>query len=134
MSHSRNTSILFGIYTLASLLHFAHNAEYIAFYPNMPRWLTRERVYLAWFSVAGVGVAGIACAATGWRVASALLFTFYGALGLYGLGHYALASCGKHTLAANATIWFEVISGAALAVASARSAVTQISEWRRAGD
>ncbi|WP_460565979.1 hypothetical protein [Hydrogenophaga aquatica] len=28
-------NLLFGLYTLASLAHFTHNAEYIAFYPGL---------------------------------------------------------------------------------------------------
>jgi len=39
--------LLFALYTLASLTHFAHNAEYIAFYPGLPVWMTRESVYPA---------------------------------------------------------------------------------------
>ncbi len=45
-------------YFAASLAHFSHNAEYIAFYPNMPAWLTREQVYLVWLAITGVGAAG----------------------------------------------------------------------------
>jgi hypothetical protein len=48
-------NLLFALYTLASLTHFAHNAEYIAFYPGLPVWMTRESVYLAWLAVAGGG-------------------------------------------------------------------------------
>lgn len=36
--------LLLAVYCCASLIHFAHNAEYIAFYPNMPLWITRENV------------------------------------------------------------------------------------------
>jgi hypothetical protein len=43
--------VLIAVYFVASLAHFAHNAEFIAFYPNMPSWLTREQVYLAWLAV-----------------------------------------------------------------------------------
>jgi hypothetical protein len=110
---------LCALYFLASLVHFTHNAEYIAFYPNMPAWLTREKVYLAWLAVASVGAAGLAFLLVGWRTVSALCLVAYGALGLDGLGHYALALCSQHTLAMNFTIWFEVLAGAALAVCSA---------------
>ena len=48
------------LYGVASLVHFGHNAEYIAFYPNMPAWLTREKVYLAWLAITGLGVSGAA--------------------------------------------------------------------------
>ena len=58
---------LAGVYCAASLAHFAHNAEYIAFYPNMPAWLTREQVYLVWLAITAVGAVGIALARLGWR-------------------------------------------------------------------
>lgn len=48
-------NLLIALYTLASLTHFAHNAEYIALYPGLPVWMTRESVYLAWLAVAAVG-------------------------------------------------------------------------------
>jgi hypothetical protein len=107
---------LLALYFAASLLHFSHNAEYIAFYPNMPRGLSRETVYLAWLAFTSAGVAAILLSRFGWRVAGALCLAAYGALGLDGLGHYALALCSQHTLAMNLTIWFEVASGAALAL------------------
>jgi high-affinity Fe2+/Pb2+ permease len=53
--------VLFSAYFVASLLHFVHNAEFIAIYPNMPTWLTR---FTIWFEV----VAGLVLA-----LASALL-------------------------------------------------------------
>jgi len=34
--------VLAALYFIASLAHFAHNAEYIAFYPGVPTWLTAE--------------------------------------------------------------------------------------------
>lgn len=107
--------ILLAAYSLASLVHFAHNAEYIAFYPNMPLWLTREQVYLAWLAVASVGLAGMIFVRVGWHVAGLLCLAAYGALGLDGLAHYGLAPCSQHTLAMNVTIWLEAASGAALA-------------------
>jgi hypothetical protein len=51
--------LLFLAYTLASFAHFVHNAEFIAFYPGMPVWITRETLYQAWWVVAGVGVLGL---------------------------------------------------------------------------
>ena len=106
------------MYFVASLVHFAHNAEFIAFYPNMPTWLTRENVYLAWLAVTSVGVAGVVAARFGLGALGALLLGAYGALGLDGLQHYTLALCSEHTLAANVTIWFEAATGLVLAVAS----------------
>jgi len=110
---------LLATYFAASLLHFTHNAEYIAFYPNMPAGITRETVYLAWLAIASVGVAGIIASRFGWSALGALLIGAYGALGLDGLQHYTLALCSEHTLAANVTIWFEALAGVALMVACA---------------
>jgi len=112
-------TVLLVTYFVASLLHFTHNAEFIAFYPNMPAWLTRETVYLAWLAVTSVGVAGIVAARFGLGALGALLVGIYGALGLDGLAHYSLALCSEHTLGANLTIWFEVVAGVLLAVAAA---------------
>ena len=107
-----------GFYFAASLLHFAHNAEYIAFYPNMPSWITRENVYMTWLAITGVGVLGGALWWMGWRAAAFVFLTVYGLLGLDGLAHYALALCAEHTLAANLTIWLEAATGVALAAAA----------------
>ncbi|XAH25289.1 hypothetical protein AAFF27_08875 [Xylophilus sp. GW821-FHT01B05] len=109
---------LAALYCIASLIHFAHNAEYIAFYPNMPGWLTREQVYLVWLAISGFGVVGIALAAVGWRMAAAASLAAYGAFGLDGLGHYALALCSEHSLAMNLTIGFEAVTGVLLAIAA----------------
>jgi hypothetical protein len=109
---------LLGLYFAASLAHFAHNAEFIAFYPSMPQGLTREKVYLAWLAVSGVGLAAIGSARAGWQVIAALLLAAYGALGLDSLAHYTLDLCSEHTLATNLTIWLEVVAGVALLLAS----------------
>ena len=119
--------MLLGLYFLASLAHFAHNAEFIAFYPNMPHWLTREKVYLAWLAVSSVGAAAVLLGRLGWPVLGTVLLAGYGALGLDGLGHYTLALCAEHTLATNFTIWFEVASGVALLLASSILVTRRIS-------
>jgi hypothetical protein len=110
---------LAALYFIASLAHFAHNAEYIAYYPNMPASVTRETVYLVWLAITGVGAAGIALARLGWQATGALCLAVYGALGLDGLAHYTLALCSEHTAVMNATIWSEAVAGVALAVCSA---------------
>lgn len=115
----RPVRLLFIAYTLASLAHFVHNAEFIAFYPGMPAWIGRETVYRAWLVVASVGILGVGLRLLGWPVLGALLIAAYGALGLDGLAHYSLGLCSEHTWVANLTIWAEALSGAALAVAAA---------------
>jgi hypothetical protein len=114
----RRVWVLVILYFIASLAHFAHNAEYIAFYPNMPHWLTRENVYVAWLGVTGIGASGLFLFRLGLQTLGALLVSVYGALGLDGLTHYTLALCSEHTLAANVTIWSEAIVGFLLLLAS----------------
>ena len=121
------------LYCLASLVHFMHNAEHIAAYPNLPAWLTREGVYLAWLAITAVGVAGVLLARGGWRVAGATLLGVYGSFGLYGLAHYARAPLSQHSLAMNASIWFEAVTGAALAVAAAWFVWSKLRGGRRRG-
>jgi hypothetical protein len=106
-------------YFAASLAHFTHNAEYIAFYPNMPASLTREQVYLAWLAVTGVGVLALILLRLGLHALGVALVGMYGAFGLDGLAHYTLALCSEHTLATNITIWSEATSGLVLLLVSA---------------
>jgi hypothetical protein len=120
--------LLIGLYFLASLAHFVHNAEFIAFYPNMPLWLTREKVYLAWLAVTSVGIAAMLLGRIGLPVLGTVLLGAYGALGLDGLGHYALALCSEHTLATNFTIWSEATAGLALLIVSSVLATRRIGE------
>lgn len=112
-------NLLFTLYSIASLTHFAHNAEYIAFYPGLPGWMTRDSVYLAWLGVASVGLLSLAAAWRGWDRVAALLLMVYGLLGTDGLLHYTLALCSEHTLTTNLTIAAEVAFGVALACAAA---------------
>jgi hypothetical protein len=128
----RHLSWLVVVYCLASVAHFTHNAEYIALYPNMPAWLGREDVYVAWLAVSAVGVAGALMWTLGWRVAALLALATYGALGLAGLAHYSLALCSEHSLVMNLTIWFEAITGLTLAVAAVRHIVRSRVARRRA--
>lgn len=112
-------SLLFFLYTLASLAHFTHNAEFIAFYPGLPAAMTRETVYLAWLGVASVGLMSLVAGRIGWARVAAALLVVYGLLGVDGLLHYTLALCSEHTLATNATIWAEVTLGLILACTAA---------------
>lgn len=113
---SRTTPIgaLLLLYLAASLLHFTHNAEYLADYPNLPVWLDRADVYLAWLGLAAVGAAGWVLQRIGWRIAGLLLIGVYAAFGFDGLLHYTRAPIGAHTAAMNFTIWFEVAAAALL--------------------
>lgn len=128
LRRSPRLGVLMAVYFAASLAHFAHNAEYIAFYPGMPGWVSRETVYLVWLGVTGVGAAGLLAAWLGAQSLGLLLVGAYGALGLDGLGHYTLALCSEHTLGANVSIWAEVLAGGGLLLASAVLVVRSVAE------
>ena len=115
----KNIQLLVVVFFAANLTHFVHNAEYIAYYPGMPSWLTREKVYLAWVAGASIGLSGLLVYRTKLKVLGLALVAAYGALGIEGLAHYTLALCSDHTLATNLTIWFEVLAGLSLMLASA---------------
>jgi hypothetical protein len=110
--------VLLATYCAASLLHFAHNAEFVADYPNLPAWLTRSKVYLAWLAVTSVGVAGVILLRLRLRVIGLLVVAGYALLGFAGLDHYWVAPFAAHSLAMHATIGFEVASAATLLVAT----------------
>lgn len=99
----------------ASLLHFAHNATYLADYPNMPTWISPMGVYAVWLAEAAVGACGVILLLRG-RSAGLVLIAIYALLGLAGLDHYTLAPISAHTIAMNATIWLETATGIALLV------------------
>jgi hypothetical protein len=115
----KHIQLLFLVFFAANLTHFVHNAEYIAYYPGIPSWLTREKVYLAWVAGASVGLIGLRMYRTRWKVLGLVLLAAYGALGIDGLAHFTLALCSDHTLVTNLTIWFEVLAGLSLLLASA---------------
>ena len=114
----KHIQLLFLIFFIANLTHFAHNAEYIAYYPGLPVWLTRETVYLAWAAGASIGLLGLLVVRTRWKLLGVAMVAAYGATGIDGLAHYTLALCSEHTLTTNLTIWFEVLAGLSLLLAS----------------
>jgi hypothetical protein len=109
---------LAGLHFLASLAHFSHNAEYLAFYPGMPDWLTRDKVYLAWAAMTSVGLLAFVLLRLNLPLIAILLLAAYGAFGLDALAHYTLALCSEHTLLSNVTIWSEVTTGMLLLLTS----------------
>ena len=106
--------ILTAFYFLTSLGHFAHNAQFICEYPNLPAWLTPWKVMAVWVAITLVGVVGFSLMALRWVVCGLLLVAAYAALGFDGLGHYAVAPMAFHTLGANVTILSEVVAAALL--------------------
>jgi hypothetical protein len=108
---------MLAFYALASLLHFAHNAEYLSEYPNLPSWITRTGVYGAWAGQASIGLLGLVLHRHGRELAGLLLLGLYAAFGFDGLLHYARAPLDAHTGVMNFTIWFEVVAAVALLLA-----------------
>ena len=107
----------------ASLLHFVHNAEYLGDYPNLPTWLGRADVYLAWLALAAVGAAGWILYRIGRRLAGLVLIGAYAVSGFDGLLHYTRAPFAAHTAPMNFTIWFEVATAGLLLIAVVASLV-----------
>jgi hypothetical protein len=113
---SRRLTGLLLLYAAASLLHFAHNAEYLGDYPNLPDWLTRGGVYLAWGAQTAFGLFGYVVYRCGWRLIGLILLVIYACFGFDGLLHYTRAPLDAHTMAMNFTILFEVLTAGLLLV------------------
>ena len=122
--------ILLLVYGAASLFHYAHNAEFLAEYPNMPAWLSRMKVYAAWLGVTTIGAIGYLFLRGGYQLIGLSAVAVYAALGFDGLGHYSLAPLSAHTPLMNLTIWLEAATAALLLVAVA--SVTAKHVWARA--
>jgi|RhiMetdeSRZDD1v2_1073273.scaffolds.fasta_scaffold20517_5 hypothetical protein len=110
---NRSLFALVLIHAAASLVHFVHNATFLADYPNMPGWISPGVVYGVWLAQAAVGAAGVLLLLRGRMIGLALIAT-YAVFGFGGLDHYTLASMSAHTFAMNATIWLEFATGALL--------------------
>jgi hypothetical protein len=108
----RTLAVLLIVYAAASLLHFIHNAEYLADYPNLPASWMRADIYLAWLAITLVGAAGWCLLAYGKRIAGLLSIAGYALLGMDSLGHYIVAPVSAHTAAMNLTILLEVSAAA----------------------
>ena len=106
-------------YGVASLVHYTHNAEFLADYPNLPAWLSRAKVYGAWLGVTAVGVVGYLLVRRGNHFVGLSVIAVYAALGFDGLGHYSLAPFSAHTPTMNLSIWLEASSAALLLVMAA---------------
>src|SRR5688572_12095172 len=114
---SRCLGVAMLLYMAASLLHFAHNAEYLSSYPNLPSSLTRVDIYLVCPGLAAMNIAGYVVHRRGQRLAGLCLLGAYAVFGFDGLLHYIRAPFEAHTAAMNFTIWFEVLAAALLLVA-----------------
>ena len=105
---------LFVLYAAATLLHFAHNAEYLGQYPNLPSSWSRAEVYAAWCLVTALGLLAYGLYGLGLRNLGLTLLAVYAALGFGGLLHYARASMAHHSAMMNVTIWAEAAAGTLL--------------------
>jgi len=113
---NRSLLALVLVHALASLVHFVHNATFLADYPNMPAWITPGGVYAVWLGEAAIGAAGVILFLRGRTMIGRALIAVYAVLGFGGLDHYTLASISAHTLAMNATIWLETSTAILLLV------------------
>jgi hypothetical protein len=122
---NRSLLALVLVHAGASLVHFAHNATFLADYPNMPAWLSPAGVYAVWLAQAAIGATGVLLFLRGRSIGLALI-ALYAVLGFAGLDHYVLAPISAHTAAMNATIWLETATGMLLLVFAWK-------QWRRRG-
>ena len=109
----RSLLVLVLMHAAASLVHFVHNATFLADYPNMPVWISPAVVYGVWLAEAAVGAAGVLLWLRG-RTMGLALIAIYAVFGFGGLDHYTLAPMSSHTLAMNATIWLETATAVIL--------------------
>ena len=112
-------AVALAAYFAASLLHFAHNAEFAADYPNLPASLTAGKIYGAWLGITAVGAFGGLLLWKGHTRTGLAILALYAAQGFDGLFHYHLAPMASHTAMMNFTIWFEVAMAAVLLTALA---------------
>src|SRR5258706_15401082 len=101
MRAGRTLLTLMLVYASASLVHFTHNAEFLADYPNMPAWLSRMEVYGAWLAVTAVGILGYLLGRRGHQMIGLPVIAIYAVLGFDGLGHYTRAPMAAHTTTMN---------------------------------
>ena len=111
-TEQRTLLVLLLCYSVASFVHFVHNAEFLADYPGLPASWSRGGVYGAWLAMSAIGLAGWLLGARGHLTSGLLLLAVYALLGLDSLGHYAVAPVSGHSFAMNATILLEVTAAA----------------------
>jgi len=117
LSRARDTLPWFlALCVATSLLHFTHNAEYLAQYPNLPPSWSRACVYFAWCGVTSVGLLGYVLYRGAHHRLGLLVLATYGVLGFGGLLHYTRAPIAHHSGAMNCTIFVEVAAAAALLI------------------
>lgn len=123
---SKRLAVLTLLYTAASLIHFIHNAEFLADYPGLPSSWTRAGVYAAWLGMACVGAIGLFLLTRGLTVFGLLAIGVYAVSGMDSLGHYVVAPFSAHTAAMNVTILLEVGTAMVLFVEVVKLALRRI--------
>jgi hypothetical protein len=111
---SRTLPWIFVLYAAATLLHFAHNAEYLTQYPHLPSSWSRADVYGAWCGLMAVGALGWGLYRYGRRISGLAVLGAYAMLGFGGLLHYTRAPMAHHSAMMNVTIWVEAVAAALL--------------------
>jgi hypothetical protein len=129
----RKESLLIAVlaYGAASFTHHAHNATFLNEYPNLPLWLSSTGVYAAWCAVTVVGIVGLALVRGKYPLTGLAMLGLYGAYGLDGLAHYAVAPVSAHTSTMNLTIWLEVATAVLLLTTIAIFTLKLLKEQRR---
>lgn len=107
-SNNRLLFLLLAVYATASLVHFVHNAEFLADYPGLPDSWTSGGVYLAWVAMTAVGALGALLVHRAREAMGLMLLAVYAALGMDSLGHYVVAPVSAHSSMMNTTILLEV--------------------------
>lgn len=130
MPRPRRLLALLAIYAGASLLHFIHNAEYLADYPGLPPSWTRFGVYAAWLGLTAVGLVGVLLLWRRWLLTGLAVVAVYASLGLDSLGHYVVAPLAAHATGMNLSILAEVGAAAAVLLETLRQLVGHC-RWRR---
>ena len=74
--------VLLLLYGVASLIHFIHNAEFLAEYPNLPSSWTRTGVYLVWLGITAVGASGWLLIHRGFHRVGLVVVAVYAIMGL----------------------------------------------------
>ena len=120
--------VLLLIYGVASLVHFIHNAEFLAHYPNLPSSWSRTDVYLAWVGMTLFGVVGWLLVNRGLLRTGLVIVAVYATLGLDSLGHYVVAPLSDHSIAMNTTILLEVVAAGLVFIESVRLLVVRARE------
>ena len=130
---SRALPVLLVALAAASLIHFIHNAEFLADYPGLPRTWTRAGVYGSWVAMTLIGVCGWLLVRAGYHVAGLVLIAVYAVCGTDSLGHFVVAPLSAHTVAMNSTILLEVSAATLLLFECLRLLVRRVKSASQTG-